>query len=158
MQEMSLLQAHMIAFAAGFVLDIIIGDPHRMPHPVRWIGNLIAALDRRLLGELADNDPESEKRDRAREKRAGKLLVLCVVITTALVTAAVVLASYRIHIIIGVIIEAVLTCYLLAMTSLTPARLSAALSLSSLSGSLSASSPRSFLSRAAMRLPIHLTG
>ena len=118
MQEMSLLQAHMIAFAAGFVLDIIIGDPHRMPHPVRWIGNLIAALDRRLLGELADNDPESEKRDRAREKRAGKLLVLCVVITTALVTAAVVLASYRIHIIIGVIIEAVLTCYLLAMTSL----------------------------------------
>ena len=43
MQEISLLQAHMIAFAAGFVLDLIIGDPHWMPHPVRWIGNLISA-------------------------------------------------------------------------------------------------------------------
>ena len=52
MQEISLLQAHMIAFAAGFVMDIVIGDPHNIPHPVKWIGNLIALLDRKLLGEI----------------------------------------------------------------------------------------------------------
>ena len=118
MQEISLLQAHMIAFAAGFVLDLIIGDPHSMPHPVRWIGNLLAFLDRKLLGELPDSDPFSDKRDRTREKSAGVRLVLCVVITTALATFAVVFAAYKIHIICGIIIEAILTCYLLAMTSL----------------------------------------
>lgn len=40
---------HMIAFLAGFLLDILIGDPHWLYHPVRLIGNLIAALDHRLL-------------------------------------------------------------------------------------------------------------
>ncbi len=118
MQEISLLQAHMIAFAAGFVLDLIIGDPHSMPHPVRWIGNLIAALDRRLLGELPDSNPESDLRDRRAERAAGIRLVLCVVLTTALVTLAVIFAAYKAHIVCGIIVEAVLTCYLLAMTSL----------------------------------------
>ncbi|MBR2540305.1 MAG: cobalamin biosynthesis protein CobD [Mogibacterium sp.] len=118
MQEISLLQAHMIAFAAGFGLDIIIGDPHRMPHPVRWIGNLIAALDRKLLGELADNDPESELRDRAAERRAGVRLVIYVVLATAVTTLAVMTAAYKLGIVPGIIVEAILTCYLLAMTSL----------------------------------------
>ena len=40
---------HMIAFLAGFLLDLLIGDPHWLYHPVRLIGNLIAALDHRLL-------------------------------------------------------------------------------------------------------------
>ncbi len=118
MQEISLLQAHIIAFAAGFVLDLVIGDPHSMPHPVRWIGNLIAALDRKLLGKLPDSDPESELRDRRAERAAGIRLVSCVVIATALVTFAVIFAAYKVHIICGIIVEAILTCYLLAMTSL----------------------------------------
>ena len=118
MQEISLLQAHMIAFAAGFVLDIIIGDPHRMPHPIRWIGNLIAVLDKRLLGELADNDPESELRDRVAERQVGVRLVIYVVLATAVTTFVVMTAAYKIGIVPGMIAEAVLTCYLLAMTSL----------------------------------------
>lgn len=118
MQEISLLQAHMIAFAAGFVLDLIIGDPHGIPHPVVWIGKLISVLDRKLLGELRDPDPESAARDRVRETRAGKYMVLCVVCTVFVLTLAVIFVSYRINIIAGIIVEAILTCYLLAMTSL----------------------------------------
>ena len=33
-----LLLYHMLAFFAGFVLDLIFGDPQGFPHPVRWIG------------------------------------------------------------------------------------------------------------------------
>ena len=30
---------HIFAFIAGFVLDLLIGDPHFIPHPVRLIGS-----------------------------------------------------------------------------------------------------------------------
>ncbi|MCX7823366.1 MAG: adenosylcobinamide-phosphate synthase CbiB [Syntrophobacterales bacterium] len=32
----------------AYLLDLIIGDPPWMPHPVRWIGNLISFIERRL--------------------------------------------------------------------------------------------------------------
>ena len=36
---------HMIAFLAGFLLDLLIGDPHWLYHPVRLIGNRCTACD-----------------------------------------------------------------------------------------------------------------
>ena len=41
----------MIAFAAGFVLDLMVGDPHGIPHPIVWIGRLIARLDKTARGD-----------------------------------------------------------------------------------------------------------
>ena len=32
----------------GAGLDLLIGDPQWMPHPVRWMGSLIAALEKLL--------------------------------------------------------------------------------------------------------------
>ena len=43
------MKYHMIAFAAGFLLDLIVGDPYCLPHPIRMIGNLIAGLEKKLL-------------------------------------------------------------------------------------------------------------
>lgn len=40
---------HIFAFIAGFVLDLLIGDPHFIPHPVRLIGSLISFLDKSLI-------------------------------------------------------------------------------------------------------------
>ena len=88
MQEISLLQAHMTAFAAGFVLDLIIGDPYFLPHPVRWIGSLIAFLDKRLLGDASDTQPDPDKRDAAAERSRGTLLVIIVLLLTLIVSAA----------------------------------------------------------------------
>lgn len=31
--------------SAAYALDLILGDPRRLPHPIRWIGKLIAWLD-----------------------------------------------------------------------------------------------------------------
>ena len=42
---------HMIAFAGGFLLDLLLGDPYTFPHPVRLIGRFIAALENHFLGE-----------------------------------------------------------------------------------------------------------
>lgn len=39
---------HVAAVLLGYVLDLIVGDPYNLPHPIRWIGNLIAALEKAL--------------------------------------------------------------------------------------------------------------
>ena len=100
------------------MLDLMVGDPHGIPHPIVWIGKLIARLDAALLGDIPAEKADPETRDRATEHRKGLLLVLVVIAMTAAVTAAVMYAAYRISPVAGVIIEAVLTCYLLAQTSL----------------------------------------
>ena len=85
-----------------------------MPHPIRWIGRLIAILDDRLLGEL----PGDSERDHGRELRRGILLAAIVILTVLVLSAAVMIAAYRISPWAGVICESILTCYCLAMTSL----------------------------------------
>lgn len=96
-------------------MDLLIGDPHNIPHPIKWIGDLIAALDRHLLGaEL----PAAEDRDPGREYRKGVLMVILVLTAAAAASAAVLFAAYLISVYAGVAAEAVLTCYALAQTSL----------------------------------------
>lgn len=41
------------AIVAGFILDLIFGDPHWLPHPICLIGNLIGFLDKKLRRMLA---------------------------------------------------------------------------------------------------------
>lgn len=37
-----------VPLLAGYVLDLLFGDPRRLPHPVVWFGNLIAFAERHL--------------------------------------------------------------------------------------------------------------
>lgn len=70
-----MIRYHMIAFLAGFLLDLIIGDPYWLPHPIRWIGSLISHMEQRLLEPLkAQKTADSKK-----EFQRGILLVIAVV-------------------------------------------------------------------------------
>ena len=100
------------------MLDLLVGDPHGIPHPIVWIGKLIGRLDASLLEEIPADKANPEKRDKASENRKGLLLVLIVIMLTASITVVIMYAAYRISPIAGVIVEAILTCYLLAQTSL----------------------------------------
>ena len=103
---------HIIAFIAGFVLDLLIGDPHFIPHPVRLIGSLISFLDKRLNSEAGYNSSENEA-NLTKYKR-GVLLVFTVIFATFAVSVIILVAAYSINLYAGVIAEAVMTWQILA--------------------------------------------
>ncbi len=104
---------HLAAFIIGYILDRIIGDPIGFPHPIRLIGGLIHFLDVKLLGDTKDRDRNPRK-----EVIYGAIMCVITLIITTIVTAAVIIFSYRINRYVGIIAEAILTCYILAAKSL----------------------------------------
>ena len=103
---------HIIAFIAGFVLDLLIGDPHFIPHPVRLIGSLISFLDKRLNSDVKYNSSENEA-NLTKYKR-GVLLAFTVIFATFAVSVIILVAAYSINLYAGVIVEAVMTWQILA--------------------------------------------
>ena len=45
---MMILVYHIYAITLAFFLDLLIGDPPKWPHPVKWIGMLIGRLEKKL--------------------------------------------------------------------------------------------------------------
>ena len=39
---------NIIALLIGWVFDLVIGDPQRLPHPIVWFGKMIAFCEHRL--------------------------------------------------------------------------------------------------------------
>lgn len=103
---------HIIAFIAGFVLDLLIGDPHFIPHPVRLIGSLISFLDKRLNSDVKYNSSENEA-NLTKYKR-GVLLAFTVIFATFAVSVIILVAAYSINLYAGVIVESVMTWQILA--------------------------------------------
>lgn len=103
---------HIFAFIAGFVLDLLIGDPHFIPHPVRLIGSLISFLDKRL--NCDDGYNISEKKLNLIKYKRGMLLVFTVIFATFAISVIIIVAAYSINLYAGVIAEAVMTWQILA--------------------------------------------
>lgn len=66
----------LFALLAGFVIDLIVGDPHSIPHPVIGIGKLISGFEK-VLRRLFS------KTERGEKAAGGVLWMLVVVISTA---------------------------------------------------------------------------
>lgn len=103
---------HIFAFIAGFVLDLLIGDPHFIPHPVRLIGSFISFLDKRL--NCDDGYNISEKKLNLTKYKRGMLLAFTVIFATFAMSVIIIVAAYSINLYAGVIAEAVMTWQILA--------------------------------------------
>lgn len=101
---------HISAFFFGFILDMIFGDPQGFPHPVRLMGGLISALEKRLL--------DMENRNPDRELKNGKFLAAAVLLSVSAVSSAVFIAAYFVHPILGACAEAFMTYQILAAKGL----------------------------------------
>ena len=100
------MKYHMTAFFLGFLLDMLLGDPHVLPHPIRFIGYLIERTEKRM------------RQTNRQEAKQGVLLVVIVLCVTGAVTTAVLLLAYGSHIYVGVAAESVMTWQILAVKSL----------------------------------------
>ncbi|MCC2746935.1 adenosylcobinamide-phosphate synthase CbiB [Agathobacter rectalis] len=103
---------HIFAFIAGFVLDLLIGDPHFIPHPVRLIGSLISFCDKRLNCDAGYNI--SEKKLNLIKYKRGMLLAFTVIFATFAISVIIIVAAYSINLYAGVIAEDVMTWQILA--------------------------------------------
>lgn len=87
----------MIEIVLGYSLDLLIGDPYWLYHPVRIIGHLIVWLEQRLLS-LEDSAQKQKKR--------GLVLLMTVSSLSFLVPFIVLLGMSQIHIGLGIALEA----------------------------------------------------
>ncbi|MGN0168407.1 MAG: adenosylcobinamide-phosphate synthase CbiB [Acetatifactor sp.] len=101
------MEYHIIAFFSGFLLDLLLGDPYFLPHPVRLIGKVIAGAEKYLLGK-------NRERNEKKEFRQGVLLVMIVLLGTALVTVLILFLAYHINIYFGTAVETIMTYQILA--------------------------------------------
>lgn len=95
-------QYTLVAVIAAVLMDRIFGDPYSMPHPVRYIGKLIAYLDLKL--RIPCNNDEKK------ERIAGVVLVILVNTITVSIVYICLHFAYHFNVIFGVILEA-FWCY-----------------------------------------------
>lgn len=99
-----------IAIVAGFVLDLIFGDPRWLYHPVRLIGHLISGTERIIRNCLPAN--------KTGERIGGGILVLVVVTVSTGVPAVILSVAYKYFWQLGLALESFLCYQILATKSL----------------------------------------
>ena len=99
-----------IALTLGFGLDLLIGDPHGVIHPVVLIGKLISALEK-LLRRLFPKTPKGER-------IAGGVLWLAVVSITAGLSWSLLKIGYWVSPWLGLALQTLMTAQILATKSL----------------------------------------
>jgi len=82
-----------IALIIAYILDLMLGDPAWLPHPIIWIGKLISALEKGLRKSIKS------------ESVAGTVMMLLVVLITGGVTYGLIFLAYRINIYAGLALE-----------------------------------------------------
>ena len=86
----------------GFILDCFFGDPYRLSHPIRLIGRLISWLEKIV-------------RKRFKNLRfGGIILAMIVLVLSTSIPLAILLLSYKLNVIFGIIVESVFCYYLVA--------------------------------------------
>ncbi|MGI6031082.1 MAG: adenosylcobinamide-phosphate synthase CbiB [Eubacteriales bacterium] len=93
---------HPLSLILAFWLDLLLGDPRWLPHPICLLGNCIARGERWLRPRF----PSSPKG----QFQAGATLAICLCVATYLITFGLLLAAQAIHPWLGLLLETLL-CY-----------------------------------------------
>ena len=100
----------LLALPIGFVIDLILGDPHGWPHPVIWIGKLISFLEKRLRRVF----PKTP----AGEKAAGGVLWLLTAGISLVLPLVILLLAGRVSPWLRLALESIMCWQILATKSL----------------------------------------
>ena len=100
----------LLAVVLGFGIDLIVGDPHSIPHPVIFIGKLISAMEK-LVRKIF---PKTIKG----ENFAGGALWLVVVAVSTAIPALLIWLCYGLNTWLGLALESIMCWQILATKSL----------------------------------------
>ena len=106
---LTIVKCQTIAIVLGYILDLIIGDPHWLYHPVQLIGRLITFLEKLLL--------KKDDKDETKYIKGAVLAVLVLFVTGAVVILFLAV-FYNISIAAGCIAETIMCYQILAVKSL----------------------------------------
>lgn len=101
---------HILAILIGFILDALIGDPYWLPHPVRAMGKLISYLEN-FFRKTAGGDKK-------RLRSYGYYLVAIGIFVCFTMYSSILYVAYRLHGLLGMIVESVMIFQLIAPHSL----------------------------------------
>lgn len=99
-----------LALILGFLIDLLLGDPRWLYHPVRIIGNGISLLEK-ILRRMFPKTPGGEK-------TAGFFLVLLICIGSGGIPLLLLYLAYHIHTVLGIALETFMCYQMLAVKSL----------------------------------------
>nr|WP_321270163.1 adenosylcobinamide-phosphate synthase CbiB [uncultured Tolumonas sp.] len=102
----------LVLYSTAFLLDLILGDPHHWPHPIRWIGNSISWVQKKIRA-VCHSEPALYI--------GGAVLWVVIVGTTWLITWAVISGLISINIWLGRLVELWLAYTILAGRCLSDA-------------------------------------
>jgi adenosylcobinamide-phosphate synthase len=103
----------MVALLFGFVLDLIFGDPHWLPHPIRFIGKLISKTEKVIRKDPKLNN--NNKRNANLEIIKGVILVVIVLFISTLIPFFILYFLYKYIPWLGLLIESIM-CYQILAT------------------------------------------
>ena len=101
---------HAIAIILAYVIDLVIGDPRHLPHPVKWMGACISFLDKKL--------------NKGKRKRLKGLIMLMLLLLLVFgISFSFVYLFYQWHVIAGILLEGLLIATTIAQKDLKRASL-----------------------------------
>ena len=90
------------AVLCGFLLDCLLGDPEKMPHPVIWMGKAISRLEKWLRRHL----PQTPKGERT----GGRILAFTLPVGTLVISGGLCWLFWWIHPLLGLALQ-ILWCW-----------------------------------------------
>ena len=100
-----------LTLPAAFLLDALIGDPPSLPHPIRWMGRAI------------ERSEPFWRRTVASERLSGLLFATSLILGCWLLALLVTGLAWKVHSLLGFVVETGLLFYCLSAKSLRQAAL-----------------------------------
>lgn len=92
-----------IPLILAFLLDLIIGDPYSMPHPIRLIGRMISTLEGKIRVKFSKN-----------LRKGGVIMALIVAVISTLIPLILLIICYKINLWLGAVVEGIMCFFLIA--------------------------------------------
>ena len=106
------ISCNSLILLCSFILDVMVGDPEWLPHPVRLIGKAINLLDRHLYRDTDENKTKLLK---------GLLLTLAITASTGIISFFLLYMCFSINRLVGLLASIIMSTYCLAAHDLKKA-------------------------------------